>query len=379
MARKLLIQNPDSEESLQIEFDENKLIKDLANYIKSHCNMNNEPILYTYFKKDKCEEIAHKTLVENSKVILPDDMTIKEVLDSLLDPEIPIYIQSIELNEKLIFQLRTDRFSRIGYNTGLLNKKSVLIGGVGLLGNEIAYNLAVLGVGNIIVVDYGFVDWYNIYRQPLFTIKDVYKKKVEVVKEKLSEMTNINVVSVYKEVPCFASEPKFSTIKKRLNFFDSIIKKSDIVIGCFDTFSARAVFQMLCIANNKPFISSALNASMGSVSLFNINGNPCYCCGSNPDSFNDKGACTLSPLESQKIIGGITTKFAIEILSNVKIKHNYFTYYSNNIQMKYVTTSGSPKCIVCGENGISKYSSSPIEFIYSWLFNRNDLLNSLNM
>ena len=38
---------------------------------------------------------------------------------------------------------------------------------------EIAQNLAVLGIGTIYLFDYGYVDWYNIYRQPLFSKEDL--------------------------------------------------------------------------------------------------------------------------------------------------------------------------------------------------------------
>ena len=80
-----------------------------------------------------------------------------------------LYFESHEISESELFRFRTERIKHMGLDVEKMNKWKIVLGGGGILGNEIAYNLAVLGIGNITIIDYGTVDWYNVYRQHLFT------------------------------------------------------------------------------------------------------------------------------------------------------------------------------------------------------------------
>ena len=376
------LQNPSNPEQNQnnIQFGKSKQIADLALYLKKELDLQSVPQLYAYFTKDIADKMAERTTVEpDGKVYLPDDITIGATLNSLLDNRMPIYFETIEMNDERLFEQRTDRIRKVGYDVDKLNKKNILIGGAGLLGNEIAYNLAVIGAGNLTIIDYGTVDWYNIYRQPLFEITDVYQRKVDVVKEKLEKLRKINVNAIYKEVPCLASEPEPKEIKESILYFSELVKNSDIVVGAFDIFSARAVFQMLCLIHNKPFVTSALDANIGEVRLFEGNGNPCYCCGTSLEQTVDGGACTLSKIENQKIIGGITTKFIYDKLLEVPNLKNMFEFKDNMftpLTAKYTNrvVNKKNKCVVCGKNGILKHKDNYIDFIYKWLFNRSEFM-----
>ncbi len=63
---------------------------------------------------------------------------------------------------------------------------SVIIIGVGGLGNIVAPCLAAVGVGKLTLVDYDSIDVSNLSRQHLFSEADVGKKKSEVAAEKLA-------------------------------------------------------------------------------------------------------------------------------------------------------------------------------------------------
>lgn len=108
-------------------------------------------------------ELEHLTK-DDTLVYLSEDFPISDFLENRLSDKIPIYWETAELESKEIFELRTKRFEDLGYNPKLLHKKHVLIGGIGLLGSEIAFNLATIGVGKLTVIDKGYVDWYNLYR-----------------------------------------------------------------------------------------------------------------------------------------------------------------------------------------------------------------------
>ena len=74
-------------------------------------------------------------------------------------------------------------------NVGTIGQKkilssNVLIVGAGGLGCPIVDYLSRAGVGKIGIVDYDKVDASNIHRQSIYTLKDVGKYKVEVLKKK---------------------------------------------------------------------------------------------------------------------------------------------------------------------------------------------------
>lgn len=70
----------------------------------------------------------------------------------------------------------------------VLEKSSVLILGCGGLGTHIAWNMVVLGVGTIHLLDYDIVEESNLNRQILFDMDDIGKYKVDVLEEKLHKI-----------------------------------------------------------------------------------------------------------------------------------------------------------------------------------------------
>ena len=75
-------------------------------------------------------------------------------------------------------------------NVGTIGQKkilssNVLIVGAGGLGCPIVDYLSRAGIGKIGIVDYDKVDISNIHRQSIYTLKDVGKYKVEVLKKKI--------------------------------------------------------------------------------------------------------------------------------------------------------------------------------------------------
>ena len=77
----------------------------------------------------------------------------------------------------------------------------VLVLGLGGVGSPLIYDLAALGVGKIIAVDFDFVDISNLNRQILYREKHVGKKKVYSAKETINEFnSNIEFVAIDKKI-----------------------------------------------------------------------------------------------------------------------------------------------------------------------------------
>lgn len=79
----------------------------------------------------------------------------------------------------------------------ILPKKKVLILGCGGIGSHVAWNLTVMGVGTIYLLDFDIVELSNLNRQILYDTTDIGKKKTDVLKEKLNKINLfVNIVSI---------------------------------------------------------------------------------------------------------------------------------------------------------------------------------------
>lgn len=106
----------------------------------------------------------------------------------------------------------------------ILSKKKVLILGCGGIGSHIAWNLSVLGVGTLYLVDYDKVEISNLNRQILYDTSDVGQDKVAVLKEKISKINPyIQIETIHMRID---SKEKLSEIVMRCSP-DIIVKSLD--------------------------------------------------------------------------------------------------------------------------------------------------------
>src|SRR5437763_405877 len=64
----------------------------------------------------------------------------------------------------------------------------VLVAGAGAIGNEVLKNLALLGVGHILVVDFDRVELSNLTRSVLFRDSDIGQSKARIAAERAREI-----------------------------------------------------------------------------------------------------------------------------------------------------------------------------------------------
>lgn len=115
-------------------------------------------------------------------------------------------------------------FNNMGNVQKKLGSKSVLILGCGGIGTHVAWNLAVLGVGRIVVVDFDTVEASNLNRQLLFAQEDIGRLKVEVLKEKLNHINpEVEIIPINKKI---WSKEELDEIAS-LYHYDLIIKSLD--------------------------------------------------------------------------------------------------------------------------------------------------------
>jgi ubiquitin-activating enzyme E1 C len=158
-----------------------------------------------------------------------------------------------------------------GWNQEIISSSHVVIVGIGALGCEIAKNLALVGVGNLTLVDMDTIEISNLSRQLLFTLNDKGRLKAEVAKEKL-EILNPQI-----EVTSFTQ--KFQELPM------SILESAHVIAGGLDSFAARFALnrlsQELCI----PYVDGAATGFKGNVQIivphgcgFETEPTPCLRC-----------------------------------------------------------------------------------------------------
>lgn len=140
---------------------------------------------------------------------------------------------------------RYDRQMRIeGWRQDKLLNSTVMIVGVGAIGCEVAKNLALMGVGRLILVDNDVVEISNLSRQMLFLDKDLGRPKVEAAVEKLREMNpSIKVEAFYRDVR-----------ELELTFFED----SDVLCSCLDNWPVRRWLNSVAVELDKPLIDAAM-------------------------------------------------------------------------------------------------------------------------
>ena len=143
---------------------------------------------------------------------------------------------------------RYDRQKRVSgwYQEDLIRAK-VLIAGVGAIGSFISVNLALSGVGKLILVDYDIIEKSNLNRCVLFNIEDFIENqyKVDVVKDACNKLN---------------PETEIITLKENLNDIDKeYYKQANVICSCLDNVEARLQANNYSYFYGVPFIDSGID------------------------------------------------------------------------------------------------------------------------
>lgn len=146
-----------------------------------------------------------------------------------------------------------------------LSKASVLVVGAGALGNEIIKNLALIGVGRILVVDLDEVESSNLARCVFFRSEDEGRPKAEVVALRAGELNpGTEIIPVVGDV--------------RMTVGLAVFAEVDLVLGGLDSREARLFVNQACWKTGTPWIDGAIEGLMGVVRVFVPPATACYEC-----------------------------------------------------------------------------------------------------
>lgn len=151
----------------------------------------------------------------------------------------------------------------------------IMVVGCGALGNEVLKNLALFGVGNLVLVDFDEVEFSNLTRSILFCSDDATKHryKVEAAAESIKKINpNINVTTIVGDISYQVGL--------------GLIRKMNAVVGCLDNRWARYSLNRLCMRAGVPWVDGGINALEGVAKVF-IPGKNCYACTLEPSALEE--------------------------------------------------------------------------------------------
>lgn len=161
---------------------------------------------------------------------------------------------------------RFDRLRRIRWwDQEKLAGAQVLVVGAGALGNEIVKNLALLGVGSILVADMDRIVRSNLSRSVLFRERDEGAPKAEVAAAAARE------IYPSLRIQAFTGDAIY-------DLGLGVYAWADVVIGGLDNREARLHVSRCCSKTRTPFVDGATEILQGVVRVFRPPDGPCFAC-----------------------------------------------------------------------------------------------------
>ena len=205
------------------------------------------------------------------------------------------------------------------------SQAKVAVFGCGALGNEVLKNLALLGVGNIWVVDYDTIEKHNLTRSVLFRESDIGRYKAEVVAERVKELN-----------PDSQVHPILG--KLEFAFGRGLLREMDVAFGCLDGVGARRELNERCYFAGVPWIDGGIGHNSGNVALFDprVPETACYQCAMDNfawEKLNERYPCPRGYLqdnyEEAKIAttimtASVTAAYQVEVAVQLLIREESY-------------------------------------------------------
>ena len=144
------------------------------------------------------------------------------------------------------------------------------------------------GVGTLKLIDQDTVELNNLHRQPLYTIKDIRKPKVEAAAKRLKEINpSTKVVPVAENL--------------RESNVDESLADVDCVVDGLDNMATRYVVNSYCVRSKMPYVFGGAIGLEGNLSVFVHPETPCLECVL--PGLDDRG---LPTCETRGVLGATT-------------------------------------------------------------------------
>jgi len=216
-----------------------------------------------------------------------------------------------------------------------LANAQLLVVGAGALGNEVLKNLALVGVGQIYIIDFDTVEPSNLSRSVLFRSGDSGERhKAEVAAERIAQLHP----SPQAQIAYFHGDLVW-------DLGAGVYRAMTAVLGCLDNIEARRCVNMYSWKAQTTWIDGAINKLSGSVGVFSAAAElACYECGVDDaliklsnERYSCMGGVVRSKIRSghepttqttSAIVAAIQSQEAIKICHGMAIPAGRKIYYN---------------------------------------------------
>ena len=220
-----------------------------------------------------------------------------------------------------------------------LSHATVLIVGLGGLGNPVSMYLAAAGIGTLIIADGDNIDITNLQRQVLFNPEDIGCNKADCVNDKLQQQNNNISIEVIDDM-----------LNDELCQYH--LPLVDLVIDCTDNIATRYMLNRWCVALKKPIIFGAATGFTGQQLMFDRRrpDSACYQClfpeTKKAPIENCQSAGILGPVLA--IVAGMQALQAIKLLVNLPVQINQLNMFDGlTNQWQQLTLTKQADCVAC--------------------------------
>ncbi len=207
-----------------------------------------------------------------------------------------------------------DRYSRLRlipwWDQDRLKNATIMVVGAGAIGNELIKDLALLGIGRILIYDMDSIEHTNLTRSVLYRAKDVGRYKAEVAAERATEMN-----------PDVKTKAFISNIIDDVGL--GVFRRMDVVLGGLDNREARLAINQACYKVNRPWIDGAIEALNGFARVFIPPEGACYECTMSELDWkliNKRKSCALLTHEQMNEGKIPTTPTSSAIIAGVQVQ-----------------------------------------------------------
>lgn len=147
---------------------------------------------------------------------------------------------------------RYDRQLRLeGWDQNKLLSGRVIVAGVGALGCEVAKNLALMGVGELLLIDNDYVELSNLSRQMLYTDQDIGRPKASTAEKKISLMN-----------PLVKAKGLHTDVRK---IPEETFAEADVIVSAVDNWPTRRWMNSMAVHVGTPLVDVATDGYYGNV------------------------------------------------------------------------------------------------------------------
>ncbi len=254
-----------------------------------------------------------------------------------------------------------------------IRSATVLLAGAGAIGNEVAKNLAMLGVGRLLIVDRDRVEMSNLSRMTLFEPSDLGVNKAEALAK------NIHDKYPFVETIAFRGDLESLPLKLYLD--------SDVVVCGLDNVVSRIYLTQICRKYLIQMVDGGVTGLNGRVQVYIPPEDACPICIFPPNQYSQivglRNPCD-APLEQETVpsfatsislVSSIVAQQVIKLILGLKeydqrgkwpeksgepLRSVLFIDLVNN-RFTSMTLKRGEKCFVCGKQGTAKELAAKLD------------------